>query len=527
MKGSELTITGAGAIVIKATQPGNEAYAPAPHVHRTVVSNKAKLTVSATHSTIFHGQPVSPVYTMSGFVNGDTQSSAITGRPTLTTAATQGARPGAYSVTISTGTLKAKNYLFSFINGSLTITVESVLHYFGIALNDGEFPESGVVLDSKGNLYGTTPGMVFELTPSATGWNEKILHSFPESGFADDGLNSRGGLSIDRSGNLYGTTFLGGSKCNTSSSTCCVSMGGTGCGTVYELSRSTSGWLYKVIYNFKGDLGGGTDGFEPVNYDGLVSDDDGNLYGTTSAGGKYGGGTVFELLRPAAGDDEWTEKVLYSFPATIRGPGNVPVLTSLIIDPAGNLFGVTYFGGDNNQGSVFELSPGDPWKQTVLHSFAEGGEDGFNPLGRLLLDSEGNLYGSAVLGGSSGGGVVFKLSPGQPWTETILHNFGSSGDGTGPNSGLVMDSEGDLYGATGGTAGTSQFAGTLYKLSFDSIWSENVLHFFTFGGPRYEAAEPLYGALAMDRYGVLYGTSGEGTDGDTLSLGTVYGFATH
>ena len=278
----------------------------------------------------------------------------------------------------------------------LTPWLENVLHLFtGVA--DGATPVVGnLIFDKAGNLYGTTAyggafgqGVVFELSPSGSGWTETVLYSFAGG---NDGGAPYSGLVFDNAGNLYGTTSYGGGP----------GCGGLGCGTVYELMPSGSGWTEQIIYSFQG----GNDGAEADG--GLIIDQSGNLYGGTYNGGSGGGGTVYELT-PSNGN--WTLSVLYSFPGTQWGLAN-----RLAMDLAGNLYGTTQYGGANGDGNVFELTPNNgSWVYTDLHDFTYG-TDGGGPVGALVLDSSGNLYGTAFGGGAHlcggyGCGVVFELTP--------------------------------------------------------------------------------------------------------------------
>ena len=285
----------------------------------------------------------------------------------------------------------------------LTPWLENVLYRFTGGA-DGANPNLGnVVFDQAGNLYGTTSsggafgqGVVFELSPSGSGWTETVLYNFAGG---SDGSSPYGGLVFDEAGNLYGTTSYGGGP----------GCGGTGCGTVYELTPSGSGWTEQIIYSFQG----GNDGAEADG--GLIIDQSGNLYGGTYSGGSGGGGTVYELT-PANGG--WTFSVLYSFIGTQWG-----LVNQLTMDPAGNLYGTTQYGGANGDGNVFELTPsGGSWSYTDLHDFTYG-SDGGVPRSRLVLDSSGNLYGTTFGGGANpcggyGCGVVFELTP-----SSALPNF--------------------------------------------------------------------------------------------------------
>jgi len=265
---------------------------------------------------------------------------------------------------------------------------------------DGFDPYAGVIFDPAGNLYGTTVyggaygvGTVFELRQQGVRrWTEKLLYSF--NGENGDGGNPLAALIFDAAGNLYGTTGEWGTNFDYY-------------GTVFELSpEAGGGWTETVLYVFNS-----TDGSQPS---GLIFDTDGHLYGTTSGGGAYGYGTVFELSPEAGGG--WTEKVLHSFDGT---DGAVP-LAGLIFDPAGNLYGTTWQGGDLTQcdgrgcGTVFELSTNadGSWTETILHSFdPKCHNDGVNPGSGVIFDAAGHLYGTTVYGGAYGYGTVFEITP--------------------------------------------------------------------------------------------------------------------
>jgi uncharacterized repeat protein (TIGR03803 family) len=297
--------------------------------------------------------------------------------------------------------------------------VETVLHSFAGQPNDGAYPSAGLV-DVDGTLYGTTyeggtnnDGTVFEINPS-TG-QETVLYSF--TGANGDGAFPEADL-VDVDGTLYGTTYEGGTNND---------------GTVFEI---TPAGVETVLHSFAGQP---NDGANPLA--GLV-DVDGTLYGTTSAGGTSGNGTVFEI-NPSTGE----ETVLYSFTGA-NGDGSYPA-AGLVMGANGNLYGTTYYGGTNNDGTVFEINPstGD---ETVLYSFTGANGDGAYPSAGLV-DVDGNLYGTTEYGGTDDAGTVFEITP--AGVETVIHSFaGLPNDGTGPEAGLV-DVDGTLYGTTndGGT----------------------------------------------------------------------------
>jgi uncharacterized repeat protein (TIGR03803 family) len=304
------------------------------------------------------------------------------------------------------------------------------------------------------------------------------------------------------------------------------------CGFAYGQAQ------YKVLYTFAGGATGGN----PVGD--LVFDRSGNLYGTTPSGGSsgspaciHGCGIVFELSPQQNGT--WTETVLYNFCVNYSGqscPDGSGPQAGIVLDSAGNLYGTTESGGSNTAlicngecGTVFELSPpssqGQPWTETVLYSFCANQVnsqclDGYAPESQLIFDSSGNLYGTTPGGGGGGGGTVFELSPSTSgWTEQVLYSFCTMGegsfcpDGLGPLAGVTFDKAGNLYGTTeeGGNL-KSQFGGTIYELSPTSGgWVENVVFAFP---PHNEGGTPL-GTVSIDPLGNLY---------TTFSAGGQYGY---
>jgi hypothetical protein len=344
---------------------------------------------------------------------------------------------------------------------------ETILHYF-IGGTDGFEPTANLVLDAAGNLYGTTLeggtgpcsmgahkgcGTVFKLSPNGSGsWTETILYSFAGG---TDGELPRSNLILDTAGNLYGTTSYGGTHLG------CAYPAAVkiGCGTVFELLPGLNGvWTKKILHDF----GGGVDGQIP--YAGLVFDKSGNLYGTTDWGGPPEGcggfgrlqscSVVFELT-PIAGKG-WDEKLLPM-------PG-YNIVANLAIDSEGNLYGAADSGGDCGNdyeagcGEVWELSPvgGGQWNTYPVAQFCETSPSA------VILDGAGNLYwtAGATYGLCEGSPAeVVESSPGanNTWINTILFEFtGSAIQGTAPSgsvsglSGLIRDAAGNLYGTGGG-----------------------------------------------------------------------------
>jgi len=264
---------------------------------------------------------------------------------------------------------------------------------------------------------------------------------------------------------------------------------------------------------------GGNDGGLPMA--GLTFDSAGNLYGTTSGNGAKGHGVVFQLKPGSNG--KWTERVLHTFNFK---DGGEPV-GGLIFDAAGNLYGTTMKGGAHEYGTVFQLSLGSngKWKIKVLHSFNSNGHDGYFPQAGLALDPAGNLYGTTHDGGSKNCGIVFQLVLGTngKWTENVIHvfNAGNGHDGASSFATPAFDAAGNVYGTTNG-GGASKFYGIVFQLTLDTStgkWKESILHTFSGGS---DGSEPAAGVI-VDAAGNVYGTTEVGgTKGLVfqLTLGT-------
>jgi uncharacterized repeat protein (TIGR03803 family) len=357
---------------------------------------------------------------------------------------------------------------------------ETVLYKFCVLAScaDGANPIAGLVLDAKGNLYGTTQyggthggGAIFKVTPSG---KERVLYSFCSQSNCTDGANPYGGVTFDAKGNLYGTAEYGGVY---------------GYGAVFKLSPSGMETnLYSFCpqkYCYDGEL--------PMG--GVVLDKQGNIYGTTSGVYDQNGGSVFKVT--PSGE----ETVLYGFGG---GPDGGYPYAGLVQDAEGNVYGTTFFGGDSQCnlgagcGVVFKVDSSG--KETVLHAFT-GGSDGAFPYDPLFLDSEGNLYGTTSgFGGAGNDSTVFKVTP--SGVERVLYRF-SIGymDGAFPSAGVVLDSKGDLYGTT--YEGGWFLHGAAFRLS--PAGTETVLHSFVGAG----GANPWAGVV-LDKQGNLYGTTFDG-----------------
>jgi uncharacterized repeat protein (TIGR03803 family) len=328
---------------------------------------------------------------------------------------------------------------------------EKTLHNFNNNGKDGYYTLASLILDASGDLYSTSLyggtndlGIVYELIPQSGGkWAERILYNF--AGTSTSGASPFGNPIFDSRGNLYGAAIQGGAG-----TTCGAS---PGCGVVYELTPKNGVWEEKVLYSFGVS---GTDGFYPLG--GLIFDAAGDLYGVTNGGGAYGAGMVFELVPGSGGT--WSEKDLHDFnPSVLDGS---EILAGLVFDKAGNLYGTTTQGGTYNQGTVYELTPAGQgnWTEAVIYSFGTNSNDGRNPYYCVpVVDAEGNLYGINTFGS----GTVWELTPGSggTWTETVLFNF-TGASVLWPYGSVTLDGKGDIYATASGLGG--YFVGAVFEI---------------------------------------------------------------
>jgi len=317
---------------------------------------------------------------------------------------------------------------------------------------DGDGPQAGLAIGPYEVLYGATlrggvnslGGTVFSLTPPQTSgapWTEAVLHNF---GDHHDGSNPIGGLVIGMHGDLFGTTG-GGGRYNS--------------GTVFRLRAPASpggAWTEEILYNFTG----GADGRNPQTALAIDPATE-TLYGTTDTGGSALLGTVFSVTPPTSAGGAWTETVLHNFAGSHDGIHP----NALLLATDGMLYGTSH-GRGANYGAAFSLTPpastGGAWTFNLLHDFT-GSPDGSEPGAGLLMAVDGTLYGTTQSGGTgclNGCGTIFSLTPGSPWVETVLYSFNN--DGNAPGAPLVFGNNNALYGTTkfGGTAG----GGTAFAL---------------------------------------------------------------
>jgi uncharacterized repeat protein (TIGR03803 family) len=399
--------------------------------------------------------------------------------------------------------IRAVLFVVAAVTGAAWAANKTPVIYSFAGGADGEYTDTELVMDSAGNLYGTSVqggiyggGTVFELAPSGTGWTHTVLYNF--TGGADGGEPYKG-VTLDAHGNLYGTAVTGG--------------GGScegGCGVVYKLTNSEGVWTQSVIYEFTG----GNDGSGPGSP--VAFDKHRNLYGMTPTGGADGFGVVYQL-KPA-GNGTWTLNVIHTFTGGTDGLGGSA--SRLLIDAAGNVYGVSTVGGANGFGNVFELtSPGGKWHLTTLYSFKDQ-PDGASPYGGVIFGKDGNLYGTTYYAGANDVGTVYKLTHNSgSWRESVLYSFKGGSDGDSPISTLVADAKGNLYGTTsdGGAVGCG--CGTIFKLTPGSggAWTENVAYRFP-GVPKPGFA---YNGMVSDSKGSYYGAT---VHGGTTNNGAIYKF---
>jgi uncharacterized repeat protein (TIGR03803 family) len=390
---------------------------------------------------------------------------------------------------------------FALCSAASAQTINVIYSFAGD--EDGEYTDTDLVIDSAGNLYGTSvlggdfgSGTVFQLAPSDYGWTHTVLYSF--TGGTDGGEPYKG-VTLDAQGNIYGTTVTGGTgSCE------------GGCGVAYKLTNSGGSWNQTIIHYFSG----GNDGSGPGA--GLTIDDHGNLYGVTPTGGANGLGVIYGLHLDASGN--WRFKVIHTFTG---GTDGATGSAGRLLLHAGHLYGVATAGGRYGKGTAFELTPSQAgeWTLKTIYAFRGQPDAGF-PYGGLLLGTLGHLYGTTYYDGANNLGSVYELfrTATGTWRERVLYSFQGGSDGQNSISNLVSDAAGNLYGTTS-EGGASCSCGTIFKLTRGAggTWTESVVH--SFAGPP-DAAFP-YNGMVADAAGNFYGaTVHGGTDGE----GAIYEF---
>ncbi len=400
-------------------------------------------------------------------------------------------------------------------SGQTNLSTETLLHDFCSQIDksnngcaDGFEPMAGLTEDAAGNFYGTVTwggsypatcpsapgcGLVFKLDKAG---NYSVLYNFCSQANCTDGESPQAGLTIDASGNLYGTTLYGGTHH--------IDPNNNGGGVVFRISNTGN---YTVLYSFCSQANC-ADGYLP--FTGVITDPSGNLYGTTTGGGTYGGGAVFKL---SSGGNY---SVLHSFCSQANCTDGWDPEAGLTLDASGDIYGTTYIGGALGEGEVFKIDTAGNF--TVLYAFCSAMNcvDGAYPLTSLIKDASGNLYGTTSSGGGGyGDGTVFKLDSGGNYS--VLHSFCTQGnckDGGSPRS-LIEDAAGNFYGTTSG-GGIYPGAGTVFWLDSTGDYS-NVYYFCSQGG--YQCTDgyiPIIvppipaGNLVEDGSGNIYGMTSSG-----------------
>jgi uncharacterized repeat protein (TIGR03803 family) len=428
------------------------------------------------------------------------------------------AEPGTQLCLVTSGSGTAFADVTS-VEVSCSIPSQQVLYSFGSS-PDGKTPSSNLVFDSAGNLYGTTSqggdygyGAVFELTPNQGPWTETVLYSFcAQISECPDGAAPNSNLLIDAAGNLYGTTVSGGAYARPL---------GASSGVVFELTRqSGSTWSETVLHSFGGSGDGGSPSGVALDGKGNLygtTSAGGIIYGPVCPDGC---GIVFEL---SLGNGQWTEQVLYSFCSQDQCADGGQPFGGVAIDSSGNLYGTTALGGTSlapGDGTVFELTPNGSgqWTQKALYKFQDSSLDGQHPVAGVVLDPAGNVYGTTEFGYATteegNNGVVFMLTRGTGgnWTETVIFAFCTDLDcaaGGGPVSALAIDKGGNLYGTT--TSYGLNLSGATFALVPTPIGMWSPVTLYDYGSAS---------ALIFDNNGNLYGTGGIGANrlGDVFEI---------
>lgn len=363
----------------------------------------------------------------------------------------------------------------------------NVLHTF-TGGSDGGNPVDGVTIDKFGNLYGTAAsggsgyGTAYELKPAGSGWTFQVLHTFTAGA---DGAAPGARLIPGPGGRLYGTTTQGAS----------------GGGTVFDLGALKKSPKENALFTFTGG-----NGYQASDGD-LSFDKHGDIYGTTSYGGTYNGGALFKLTKSKGG---YSETLLHSFGSGTDG--SVPV-SGVIFDAQGNMYGSTSAGGTGGYGTIYEVSP--TGQETILWNF-QAQSDGMTPYAGLQLDASGNLYGAATNGGVNGGGTIFELSQSNgSWNLTPIYSTPGWGV-SGPYRTPYLDANGNIFGTTH-CDGAYSAGSIYELTRSGSTWNYTALHDFTggsdgayvFAPPVFDSKGNIYGTTQVggSGYGVVWEVS--------------------
>jgi hypothetical protein len=387
-------------------------------------------------------------------------------------------------------------------------STESLLYSFGGS--GSAAPNSGMIADSTGALYGTTiygggGGTVFKLTPNHSGHSYRALYNFPGGA----GGNVPEAVVMGSGGSLYGVTFAGG-----------VGNGGAGWGTVFKLAPQSSGYSATILYRFAGYPDAG----QPNGP--IAIDKTGSLYGSSQFGGTTNNGAVFKMTPSASG---YSESLIYSFPG---GSGGEMPEAGVAMDQHGNIFGTTGYGGSfqgvcgslGGCGIVFEISPTKSgYSERVIHAFEGNPNDGDMPYGVPTVDQHtGAIYGTTAYGGlyeRNANGTAFKLVPkGSAYTESILHSF-TGGDGFLPQGALLVTRDGTVYGTTSFGGGGCRGIGCGSVFEITPAHGGYAFHVvYDFENPR-RGADPEQTNLLTDASGALFGTTRSGGSATQCSDG--------
>jgi uncharacterized repeat protein (TIGR03803 family) len=372
----------------------------------------------------------------------------------------------------------------------------NVIHSF-TGQQDGGNPFAGLTIDSADNIYGTTfsggAGGFGTVFSLDSSGSDWVLSTLHNFANGNDGAGPIARLVFGPGGALYGTTSAGGGG------PCLTANNYHGCGTIYKISPPPHAPA-SLIYDWGSDVlfrFNQTDGSYPQGD--LMFDANGTMYGTAVNGGTYGWGLVYTLTQSHG---SWTENVLYQ--PRNNGDGQYP-WGGVVADSAGNLYGVLEAGGQDGYGAIYKLArSGSSWQETTLHSFSFQGQDGAYPESGLIMDASGNLYGATSHLPGAGGSAYQMTASGGSWTYDFVSSF-TGGINVGPYDKLVKDAAGNLYGTT--FADGQHGYGSVFKLTpSGGGWTYHSLHDFT-GGQ--DGANPMC-SLAFDSSGNIYGTASGG-----------------